>query len=259
MNLPMRSLLGHPIRNSAYLMFQNPLVVRHTPALISFTFDDCPRSALWTGGAILRDVGAKATYYLSLGLLGQDSPSGPLMDRNDMDAALQQGHELGCHTFSHLHSWRTDAKAFLHSVLRNQAALDEIIPGGRFRSFSYPISEPSPLNKRAISDQFLTCRSGGQRFNRGRVDRNQLSAYFLEMARGNLQEVKDLIDAANEAGGWIIFATHDIAPQPSRYGCTPSFLEAVARYAADAGARILPVTHALDAILGRTEPHPGIN
>jgi hypothetical protein len=48
--------------------------------------------------------------------------------------------------------------------------------------------------------------------------------------------------------GWLIFATHDVAAQPSRYGCTPEFLEQVVQYSVDSGARILPVAKAFDLI-----------
>ena len=37
-------------------------------------------------------------------------------------------------------------------------------------------------------------RGGGQKFNIGTIDLNQLSAYFLEKSRNNLQAVKDIID-----------------------------------------------------------------
>ncbi|HTQ96701.1 MAG TPA: glycosyltransferase family 2 protein [Candidatus Acidoferrum sp.] len=77
---------------------------------------------------------------------------------------------------------------------------------------------------------------------------NQLSAYFLEKSRGNLQVVKDLIDRNREACGWLIFATHDLAENHTPFGCTPGFFEQVVRYAANSGAEILTVVDALESL-----------
>ena len=88
--------------------------------------------------------------------------------------------------------------------------------------------------------------------NFGRADLNQLSAYFLEKAHGNIQAVANLIEKNKDARGWIIFATHDICPRPSPYGCTPEFFGEVVQYAVDSGAQILPVVKALEAIHGNS-------
>jgi peptidoglycan/xylan/chitin deacetylase (PgdA/CDA1 family) len=237
-------------RNSASVLFKRSLEVRPPVPLISFTFDDFPRTALTSGGVILHRHGLSGTYYTSLGLIGKDSPSGPIFVLDDLNPLLDQGHELGCHTFSHCNSWLTETKAFEDSIIQNQQALSELIPGAIFKSFSYPISEPRPLTKRAIAKHFLSCRAGGQTLNVGATDLNQLASFFLEKTRENIQPIKDLIDKNREARGWTIFSTHDIAPNPSPYGCTPEFFEEVVQYAVGSGARILPVVKALEAIRG---------
>lgn len=216
--------------------------------MVSFTFDDFPRSALLTGGEILRRYNLAGTYYTALGLLGEDSPSGPVCDAEDLRTALNEGHELGCHTFFHSHSWQTQPRMFEQSIIQNRRALSELIPGYNFKSFSYPISSPRPMSKRAAGRYFLSSRGGGQTFNSGIADLNQLSAYFLEKACGNLEHPKALLDKSQKAKAWTIFATHDISSRPSQYGCTPEFFEEVVRYAVQSGAQILPVADALDAI-----------
>jgi peptidoglycan/xylan/chitin deacetylase (PgdA/CDA1 family) len=238
-------------RKSASVLFRKRLAIQIEQPLISFTFDDFPRTALLAGGAILKQFELRATYYTALGLLGKDSPSGPIAVADDLRRAVEEGNELGCHTFAHCHSWDTGTDVFVDSVARNREAMSDLIPGAKFKSFSYPISEPRPSTKRAISREFLCCRAGGQTMNAGTADLNQLFAYFLEKADGNLQPVKDLIDKNKERRGWIIFATHDVAPQPSRFGCTPDFFEAVVQYALSSGARVLPVAQALAVIRTR--------
>jgi peptidoglycan/xylan/chitin deacetylase (PgdA/CDA1 family) len=249
-SFPWRRLGGYVERNSARGLFRKRLSIRTEQPLISFTFDDFPRSAFVAGGAILTRFGLSGTYYTSLGLLGKDSPSGQISTLDDLRRASEQGHELGCHTFSHCHSWRTRTDAFESSIIQNRAALGELVAGVQFESFSYPISEPRPMTKRAVSKHFLCCRAGGQTLNAGTADLNQLAAYFLERAKGDIQAVKDLIDMNREVRGWIIFATHDVTPHPSPYGCTPEFFGEVVQYAVESGARVLPVVKALEAIRG---------
>jgi peptidoglycan/xylan/chitin deacetylase (PgdA/CDA1 family) len=217
---------------------------------ISFTFDDFPRSALLVGGTILNRFGLSGTYYASLGLLGKIAPPGNIFVLDDLRTLLAAGHELGCHTFSHCHSWETDTATFERSVVENRSAVRKLIPNHEFKSFSYPISEPRPLTKSRVAEYFLCCRGGGQTFNVGLTDLNQLKAYFLEKSLGSLQTVRDLIDRNRRLRGWLIFATHDISDTPTAFGCTPAFFEGVVKYAVDSGARILPVMRALEALRG---------
>ncbi len=218
--------------------------------MISFTFDDFPCSALLSGGQILKSFDAAGTYYTSLGLLGKDSCSGQICTLEDLKKALDEGHELGCHTFSHCDSWYTKPEKYEQSIIQNRLALQDMVPGARFESFSFPLSSPRPAAKRAASRHFLCCRGGGQTLNAGSVDLNQLSAYFLEKAGGDIELVKALIDKNTAQRGWLIFATHDVAPDASQYGCIPEFFENVVRYASKSGAKILPVVKSLKVIQG---------
>ena len=90
--------------------------------VISFTFDDFPRSALLNGGRILHDRGLAGTYYASLGLMGRTAPTGEIFKREDLEELIRQGHELGCHTFDHCDSWETAPAEFEASILRNRDA-----------------------------------------------------------------------------------------------------------------------------------------
>jgi glycosyltransferase involved in cell wall biosynthesis/peptidoglycan/xylan/chitin deacetylase (PgdA/CDA1 family) len=235
-------------RRAASLLFRRPLLVRPERPLISFSFDDFPQSALLIGGAILNRFGLVGTYYASLGLLGRETPTGRMFDARDLTMLLERGHELGCHTFSHCDSWDTGTVAFEKSIIENRAALNRLIPGTEFKSFSYPISLPRPQTKRNIADHFLCCRAGGQALNAGKADLNQLAAFFLEKSRHDIQAVKTIIDHNREVRGWLIFATHDISDNPTPYGCTPGFFEEVVQYAISSGARILPVVRALEVL-----------
>ena len=217
--------------------------------MISFTFDDFPRSALHVGGQILEEHGLSATYYAALGLINTEAPVGRIFSEEDLNEVQLRGHELGCHTFDHCHGWHTPSNAFEASVLRNREALNRLLPDASFQTHAYPYGLARPETKRRISEYFLCCRGGPQRCNFGRTDLNYLNAFFLEQVRGDLTAVTAVVDQNCRSGGWLIFGTHEVAENPSRLGCSPEFFRDVVRYAAASGATILPVAAALKSII----------
>jgi Polysaccharide deacetylase len=241
-------LRGYYQRRTASLAFRRPFRIRAQEALISFSFDDFPRSALLTGGAILHSFGVAGTYYASFGLMGGQAPTGEIFLPEDLKLLFEQGHELGCHTFGHCHAWDTPPDVFEESVIENQRALSALVPGASFKTHSYPISVPRAETKRRITKYFLCCRCAMQTFNAGIVDLNYLSAFFLEKGRDDPKNAKDMIDQNQTARGWLIFATHDVCENPTPWGCTPGFFEEIVRYAVNSGAQILPVVQAFEAL-----------
>jgi peptidoglycan/xylan/chitin deacetylase (PgdA/CDA1 family) len=243
-------------------LFKRPLAVRNTFPLISFTFDDFPRSAFLEAGSILMRYGVRGTYYTSLGLMAKQSHMGLMYEADDLAELVRLGHELGCHTFGHCHSWDTPADEYEKAILDNQLAFNEVLPGASFKTFAYPHSPPRIEVKKVAGRHFLCCRggglkpgrylhrhsAGGQTFNAGITDLNYLCAFFLEKSRGNPEAVKNLIDQNARARGWLIFATHDVRTNPSLYGCTPDFFEQAVQWSLESGARILPVVEALEVL-----------
>jgi hypothetical protein len=243
---------GRYQRAAAFYFCQRPFAINSHIPIISFTFDDFPRSALLTGGVILQSFGLAGTYYASLGLMGKQSATGTMFLAEDLKDLVKQGHELGCHTFSHCHAWNTKPRTFEDAIIGNRQALRELIPGASFKSLSYPISVPRAGTKRRVSKYFACCRCGGQTFNVGKADLNNLSAYFLEQSRDNPDAIRNLIDQNFRAGGWLIFATHDICQDPTPWGCTPDFFEDIVQYSVNSGARVLPVFQAYEALRARS-------
>jgi peptidoglycan/xylan/chitin deacetylase (PgdA/CDA1 family) len=244
------------------VLFRRRLAVMPALPLISFTFDDFPRSAFLEAGSILRRYGALGTYYASLSLMGKQSPLGRMYESEDIGELVHLGHELGCHTFGHCHSWNTPPDVYERAILENQQALTEVLPGASFQTFAYPHSGPRLAVKKVAGRYFRCCRggglkpgrylhrhsAGGQTFNWGVTDLNYLCAFFLEQSRDNPEAVKSLIDQNARARGWLIFATHDVCADPSPFGCTPDFFERVMQWSLESGAQILPVVKALEII-----------
>jgi peptidoglycan/xylan/chitin deacetylase (PgdA/CDA1 family) len=224
---------------------QRMVTVNPPRPMISFTFDDAPKTAFKTGGAILGAHGAKATFFVSLGLLGLETEVGEIASQDDLLDAVNQGHELGCHTYDHLDAWYCSKDNYIASVTENQLALDKLLPGQRFNTFAYPKSGATLSVKYPLQKLFTCCRGGGQTANVGMTDLNMLKACFLDKrAKVDLDFLKKLIDYNAEHKGWLIFATHDVTDNPSPYGCTTEFFTEVVDYSARSGAVLLTVKDA---------------
>lgn len=238
-------------RTLAVSLCRRPVKMQNKVPLISFTFDDFPRSALEIGGKILREHGVAGTYYVSLGLLDRDESVGRICSALHIREVLAQGHELGCHTFGHCDPWETEPNAFEKSIMENRSALDVLLSGKRFKTLSYPISTtPRPITKRKMGQYFSCCRTGGQCGNFGTVDLNYVRAFFIEQSRDNPIEIWNVIESNKAEMGWLVFATHDVTDRPTRFGCTPQLLEEVVCRALQSGAQILPVGQALRHVCG---------
>jgi len=60
----------------------------------------------------------------------------------------------------------------------------------------------------------------------------------------NPQAVAALIKRSAKPRSWLIFFAHDVADDPSSYGCTPALFESALKSANDAGCRVLPMRDA---------------
>ena len=235
------------------------LSIKTPVPIVSFTFDDAPVTAFREGRGILKQFGARATYYVSLGLLDAETEVGKIASVGDLARAVDEGGELGCHTFDHLDAWHTSSTAFMASVARNGEALHRILPGAKFTTFAYPKSGAKLSLKSALGNTFMCCRGGGQATNVDSADLNLLKACFVDRRTGiDTEFIRTLLDYNAHRRGWLILATHDVAADPSPYGCTPEFLEAIVQYASRSGALLLPVGEACARLMSSssTEPRP---
>lgn len=197
----------------------------------------------------MNGYGIKATFFVSLGLLGSRSEVGVIASEENLIRASEEGNELGCHTFDHIYAWQSTPDRFIASVQKNKLALDKILPGAVFRTFAYPTGEPKPSIKGKLGDHFLCCRGGGQAPNVKTADLNLLKAYFLDKRNNNnINLLKQVIEYNAISRGWLIFATHDLSENPSPYGCTPDFFEQVVKCAIQSGAIILTVREAYNTL-----------
>ncbi len=209
--------------------------------IVTFSFDDFPRTALTNGASIVERYGGRATYYVAMGLMGTDNQLGKQFRRTDLHCLIERGHEVASHTFSHCSAQNTPFQIFRKDVERCEEALRESIATGPSNNFAYPYGEVTLKAKKQLGLRMRSCRGTCSGFNGPEVDLNLLRANSLYGDIDQSEAAKELILENENRRSWLIFYSHDVASKPSRFGCTPGLLEAVVSFAADRGARIMTV------------------
>lgn len=209
--------------------------------MVSFSFDDVPRSALTEGGRILRERGWTGSYYVAGSLCGRRLDGIDYMDRDDIIAADQEGHEIGCHTFSHLRLRTATSEAIREDLKRNEDFMRAVLPQHKLSSFAYPFGDLDLRSKALLSRKFPICRGIWEGVNQNRIDFAQLKSVSLERRAFDERAIEYWLDRTQAAKGWLIFFTHDISDDPSPYGCFTDAFARVADSVARRGIRVLPV------------------
>jgi peptidoglycan/xylan/chitin deacetylase (PgdA/CDA1 family) len=222
-----------------------PFRLRNDTPMVSFTFDDLPKSAATNGARILDAHGAHGTFYISGDLVGTTSEQWAFVDTDDVLAMHANGHEIGCHTFSHKRACDLDAAALSVEVERNRQYFAALDPSIRVENFAYPFGYGSIVRKRQLKTLFQSCRSILPGVNSGSVDLQFLRATPLIDSRIGRDGVERAFDEAQTNNGWLIFFSHDVADVPSPYGCSPALLNLALEAAS---RRQIPVLNMMEAL-----------
>src|ERR1700678_3334673 len=202
-----------------------PLRLRNETPMVSFTFDDIPKSAATTGAAILEDHGVWGTFYVSGGLVGTTSSAHwAAVDVPDIVALHRRGHEIGCHTFSHRRACDLDAASMTGEIEQNRRYLHSVDPSIRIENFAYPFGYGAFGRRQQLKAAFQSCRSIVPGVNSGTVDLQFLHAMPLIDQHIDRDAIERALDETQINNGWLIFYGHDVAESPSPYGCSPALL-----------------------------------
>lgn len=242
--MTLRSQLGRLRSEMLSSVHSRPLPLRNQGPVISFCFDDFPRTAYTTGGAILKSFSLCGTYYAALGLMNTTNELGDQLRQEDIDSLLADGHELGCHTFSHLSCRAVPPRSFESDVLKGRQAICELT-GGDAENFAYPYGHVSIHSKRKIGAHMSSCRGIYGGINDLVADLNLLRANSLYGDVDQRSRFESLISANVARRGWLIFYTHDVRRNPSAFGCTPELFDQTVALAAESGCRITSIKDAL--------------
>jgi peptidoglycan/xylan/chitin deacetylase (PgdA/CDA1 family) len=245
-----KSLLGQARRSALARWRQKKLPLDASAPIVTFTFDDFPRSAYETGGAILRSYGARGTYYAAMGLQGKINHQGEHFLPEDFEHLLADGHDLGSHTYSHISSRRSKLGTFCADAERGERALDPWRDASRAGHFAYPYGEITFSAKARIGSSMRSCRSIMPGIMTSSADLNMLPANSIYACDFDPQLIERMLSPTQLRRGWVIFYTHDVRENPSAFGCTPRQLEFVLRQAIKVlGARVMTMSEAVETLI----------
>jgi peptidoglycan/xylan/chitin deacetylase (PgdA/CDA1 family) len=238
-----RSILSEARRGALSSLYRRTVSLGDHGPIVSFTFDDFPRTAFTTGGSILERFGARGTYYTAYGLMNTKDELVQFCSE-DIDALLEHGHELASHTYGHISCRSVSCQRFCEDVESGSRAIEEA-SGTNATNFAYPFGHLTLRTKQSLAQSVTSARSIFPGFNGPEIDLNLLRANSLYGGMENVEAAHELIAENAKRKTWLIFYTHDVSPRPSPFGCTPKLLEAVVSCAAQSGSRILTVREAL--------------
>jgi peptidoglycan/xylan/chitin deacetylase (PgdA/CDA1 family) len=225
-----------------------PIAETPKTPIISFTFDDFPKSAAEAGARIVEDIGARATYFVAAGLAGQSLLIGDMFEAADLQRLKDTGHELASHTYSHRDCARMPQAEALADIAEGDAVLGAMTGGSAAQVFAFPFGETTFELKLALSRRFACSRGILSGINRRGSDLAQLRSVELGDDGARLSRALRSISECVRRPGWLIFYTHDVRHSPSAYGVSPANLKRIADAARASGARILTMGEALKAI-----------
>ncbi len=243
---PARTLGARVQRRLVQWTAAAPLVGSPTRSIVSFTFDDFPKSSADTGAEILESVGARATYYACSGFAGQSNLVGELFDERDIAALTQAGHEIGSHTRGHLDCAQAPVDIALADIAGGDADLTAMGVPGPITQFAYPFGETRVDLKRALRSRYRGARGVLAGVNRPGSDRLQLRAIEIDADPSTHERALRAIERAARSPVWLVFFSHDVRLAASPFGVTPAVLKRVAIAARDAGLPMLTMSGAMD-------------
>jgi peptidoglycan/xylan/chitin deacetylase (PgdA/CDA1 family) len=234
-----RSLKGKLRRRFARLMARRPAPCGPERPTVSFSFDDAPATAVEQGAAILEAAGLRGTYFVAAGLAGRTGVMGRDASGEELMTAHRAGHELACHTFSHLDCGQAARAQIVSDAARNSDAF-RAWGAPPPTTFAYPYGDVSVAAKRALGGRFGVLRALHHGLIGPGSDLNQAPAVGIEGADGEAI-ASAWIDRAAQANAWLILYTHDVTDQPSPFGCTPDALKRLVDEALEAGCEVVTV------------------
>ncbi len=245
--MKLRSYIGPIYREVLSSVFCRTVPLGGHGPIVSFSFDDFPRSAYTVGGEILKCFGGRGTYYVAMDLMNSTNNLGKHFEQIDLHSLTEEGHELASHTKSHLSSREVSFEIFRDNVWKGRETITGVTGREDSGNFAYPYGHVTFEAKRKLGPELMSCRGTCGGLNGPIIDLNLLRANSLYGDIGQLDRARKLIQRNQEEKSWLIFYTHDVSETPSEFGCTPRLLEATVSSAAE-GAKIMTIAAVLAQI-----------
>ena len=143
-----------------------------------------------------------ATYYVAAALAGTDAVTGRMADADAVRRLAAAGHEIGCHTYSHLDCGQAAACDAVEDVARNAETLRAWgLP--QPTTFAYPFGDVAPATKRALAGRFSLMRALHHGVVTAGSDLNQAPSICVAGSDSEAQAAR-WIERASGQNAWLI-------------------------------------------------------
>lgn len=225
-------------RRLVRLAHRRPAIRSPERPMITFAFDDTPASAVRVGARLLEARRVRGTYYFCAGFAGETGHMGEYATREDMLRVAESGHEIGCHTFSHLDCGKASGPNTAVDIQRNAETLADWGVSDEIATFAYPYGDVGFPAKAEVANRFTLSRALHHGVIRKGVDLNQAPAVGIEGPDG--EGVASLwIDRAAESQSWLILYTHGVESRHSPFGCSEAALARLLDRALERGFEVV--------------------
>ncbi len=220
----LHGLLAGVARKAARHHCSKPFPMHNRGPLVSFTFDDIPESAYDNGAAILEEHDVRGTFYIAAGTCGKKDTHWNVIDRDRISALHKRGHEIGCHTYSHVNVETLNAARMEEECRKNEELLRQLCSDIRLTNFCFPFGRASIQRKLQLQKRFDTCRGIYEGVNFGTIDLGLLRVVEFFDRTLTEEKLQRVLRETRDRNGWLIFYTHDVTNSPSWIGCSPNLL-----------------------------------
>lgn len=209
--------------------------------IVSFSFDDCPHTAMTAGARLLEEKGAVGTFYVCGGLTDGTENGLPCQTEQDLSRTHENGHELASHLYNHRRCEDLSYEELVREIQQSKCYLEAWLKDEEELHFSYPFGSINLQAKKQISTEFISGRGVEPGINSGRIDMACLKAVALYERQVSKEKIREWIDCNVSQDGWLIFYTHDVSDTPSEYGITPDMLRYAIEYSIEKGCDLMSV------------------
>lgn len=220
------SLKGKLRRRLVRLAHRRPAQGRLTRPLVTFAFDDTPASAVRTGAPILEARGVRGSYYFCAGLAGETGHMGLYATADDMRRVAEAGHEIACHSYSHLDCGQATGERVADDLDLNGAMLSDWGVAQHLETFAYPYGDVGFPAKAEAAQRFSLSRGLHHGLIEEGVDLNQAPAVGIEGEDGEATARRWLRRALDRTA-WVILFTHGVDDRPSPFGAAADALKSL--------------------------------
>jgi peptidoglycan/xylan/chitin deacetylase (PgdA/CDA1 family) len=207
------------------LLFMAAIMPR---TIVSITFDDGLASQ-YNASLILDEYGFKGTFYVCPGL--NEFEGNELMSWEQIINVQSRGHEIGCHTMTHVNASAISREEFEQELIACKQATNAT-------SFAYPYGQG--LDK---SDLVYKYFNSARLVQQGINEKGSSEVKSLIFVHDRFDQRMDWLKEWLESGDWVAITIHGVTDEPrGLIDITPGEFRQILDVVRSSGAQVVRVS-----------------